>query len=191
MTFAYGGGVTMYGGHGSVATPGALPACQQAIEQRGLAGWADVVAPSAAACRAGYPIGDAAATYLGTPPNPLRRPRPGGARDRHAPRRHALQAGDISTNHPLAEVLDLVARDGSSVMTIGEVGRPWSPTWPPHDGLITARDLAEYDPAVRVPVRRRIGDWSSRSTCPPVSADRCLPSCSARWPSAPRRARAA
>ena len=64
VTFAYGGGVTMYGGHGSVATPGALPACQQAIEQRGLAGWADVDAPSAAACRAGYPIGAAAASRV-------------------------------------------------------------------------------------------------------------------------------
>ena len=64
-------------------------------------------------------------------PAPLR-PRPGGARDRHAPRRHApLRAGDISTNHPLAEVLDLVARDGSSVMTIGEVGRALVATWPP------------------------------------------------------------
>ena len=167
VTFAYGGGVTMYGGHGSVATPGALPACQQAIEQRGLAGRADVVAPSAAACRAGYPIGAAAATYLGHTAQPLFGLDPEALAIVTRPDGTPLQAGDISTNHPLAEVLDLVARDGSSVMTIGEVGRALVADMAAHDGLITARDLAEYDPAVRVPVRRRIGDWEFAINPPP------------------------
>lgn len=58
VQFAYGGGVTMYGGHGSVATPGAIAACQLAVEERGLAPWSEVVAPAADACRTGYPIGE-------------------------------------------------------------------------------------------------------------------------------------
>ena len=36
-----------------------------------------------------------------------------------------------------------------------------------NNSLFTARDLAEYDPAVRVPVRRRIGDWEFAINPPP------------------------
>ena len=53
----YGGGVRMFAGHGSVATPGAVTACELAVEELGALSWADVVAPATRACRDGYPIG--------------------------------------------------------------------------------------------------------------------------------------
>ncbi len=64
VTTEYGGGVTLFAGHGSVATPGAVTACELAVEELGTLPWADVVAPSEAACRAGYPMGAAASRYL-------------------------------------------------------------------------------------------------------------------------------
>jgi len=167
VEFAYGGGVRMYGGHGSVATPGAIAACQLAVEERGSAPWAEVVAPSAAACRAGYPIGGAAATYLAHTADVLFGLDP----EAHAlvtrPDGTPLQAGDIATNGRLADVLDLIGREGSSVMTIGEIGRALVEDMEAHGGLITARDLAEYDPAVRAPVRLTVGDWDLAINPPP------------------------
>ena len=61
----YGGGVTMYAGHGSVAVPGALAACEAAVGRFGARPWESVVAPAAGVCRDGYPIGGAATRYLG------------------------------------------------------------------------------------------------------------------------------
>ena len=167
VTTDYGGGVTMYAGYGAVATPGALPACQWAVEQWGEAPWSAVVAPSVQVCRSGYLIGSASAEYLGHTAESLFR------LDAEA---HALvtrkdgtplQAGDTATNGALADVLDLIAQEGSSVVMTGEVGRALVATMAQRGGLITARDLAEYDPAVRVPVRSRLGSWDFAINPPP------------------------
>ena len=55
------------------------------------------------------------------------------------------------TNHPLADVLDLVAREGASVLTTGEIGRAMVDDMAVHGGLVTHRDLAEYTPAGAAP----------------------------------------
>ena len=59
----YGGGVTMMAGHGSVATPGIVPAFAVAAERYAALPWARLVQPAAAAARA-YPMGAAASRYL-------------------------------------------------------------------------------------------------------------------------------
>src|SRR5690349_17519717 len=46
---SYGGGLTLYAGHGSVATPGAFAALGVAHDRHGAAAWEDVLAPSIAA----------------------------------------------------------------------------------------------------------------------------------------------
>jgi gamma-glutamyltranspeptidase/glutathione hydrolase len=163
----YGGGVTMFVGHGSVATPGALAACQVAVEAHGSAPWAGVVAPAARACRDGYPIGGSTARYLSYTAHSLF----GADPEAHAlvtrPDGSPLRAGDVATNPALADVLDLVAREGSSVVTIGEVGHALVADMAEHGGLVTARDLAEYTPVERVPVRRWVGDWDVAINPPP------------------------
>ena len=163
----YGGGVRMYAGHGSVATPGAVAALGLAVEELGVAAWAEVVGPAAAACRAGYPIGGAAARYLSFTADSL---------FGHDPEAHALvtradgspvRAGDVSTNGALADILDLVAHEGSSVLSTGEVGRAMVSDMAAHEGLVTSSDLAEYSPLVRPPVRRVVGDWDLAVNPPP------------------------
>ncbi len=163
----YGGGVTMFVGHGSVATPGAVAACQLVVEELGCAPWHDVVAPAARACREGYVVGGAAARYLDYVAGPLF-----GAdleafevvtRDDGTP----LRAGDVATNGRLADVLDLVGREGSSVLSVGEVGRAMVADMEAHGGLVTRRDLAEYAPLVRPSVRRTVGVWDLAVNPPP------------------------
>ena len=163
----YGGGVTMYAGHGSVATPGAAMGCQLAVEELGSASWHDVVAPAARACREGYVIGRAAARYLDFVAPPLFGPQPEAydivTRDDGSP----LRAGDVRTNHLLADVLDLVGHDGSSVLTVGEVGRAMVADMERCGGIVTSRDLAEYAPLVRPSVRRTVGEWDLAVNPPP------------------------
>lgn len=164
---AYGGGVRLYGGHGSVATPGAVAACQLASDEFGTAPWADLCAPAAAVCRSGYVVGEASATYLAHTAHTLYALTP----ESHAlvtrPDGDAVRSGDVCRNELLADVLDLIGREGASVLTIGEIGRAMVADMAAHGGLITARDLAEYDPAVREPVRRQLGDWDLAINPPP------------------------
>lgn len=163
----YGGGTTLYAGHGAVATPGALTSFQLAVEEHGRLPWADVIAPAAQAARAGYPIGGASARYLAFTADTLYALDP----DAHAlvtrPGGGVVQPGDTGYNHQLADTLDLVAAEGASVLTTGEIGRAMVADMERHGGLITHRDLAEYTPLVRPPLRRQVGDWDLAMNPPP------------------------
>lgn len=163
----YGGGVTMYAGHGSVAVPGALSACETAVERFGSQPWGSVVAPAAGVCRDGYPIGGAASRYLDLVADPLFGHDEGARlltrRDDGSP----FVAGDLARNPDLASVLDSVAGEGASLLTTGELGRTLAAEMAAHGGLITEADLAAYAVVVREPVRRAIGDWDVAVNPPP------------------------
>ncbi|MBM6402573.1 gamma-glutamyltransferase [Phycicoccus sonneratiae] len=163
----YGGGVTMFAGHGSVATPLAALACEDAVARFGVTPWADVVAPAVAACREGYPMGAAAARYLGFVAGSLFGPDPEAHAVVTRPDGTPLRAGDVATNPMLADVLDLVGRHGASVLTTGEVGRVMAADMAAHDGLVTAADLEAVACVERVPVRRTVGDWDLALNPPP------------------------
>ena len=164
---AYGGGVTMFAGHGSVATPGAAAACQLAVEELGRTPWHEVVAPAARACRRGYPVGGAAARYLDFVAGPLFGHDDEAFRVVTRADGSPLRAGDVASNPLLADVLDLIGSEGSSVLTVGEVGRSMVADMAGRGGLVTARDLAEYAPLVRPSVRRTVGDWDLAVNPPP------------------------
>ena len=51
----YGGGVTMHAGHGSVATPGIVPAFAIAHERFARLDWSRLLSPRSAAARDGFP----------------------------------------------------------------------------------------------------------------------------------------
>jgi gamma-glutamyltranspeptidase/glutathione hydrolase len=167
VSFGYGGGVTLFAGHGSVATHGAVVACELAVEELGTVPWAQVVSPAARACREGYPVGSAATRYLTFSAHPLFGRDPEAlaivTREDGSP----LEPGDVCTNHLLADVLDLVGHDGASVLTTGQIGRAMVAEMVDNGGLITHRDFAEYTPLVRPPVRRTVGDWDLAVNPPP------------------------
>ena len=150
----YGGGVTMYAGHGSVAVPGALSACELAVARFGSQPWKSVVAPAAGVCRDGYPIGGAASRYLDLVADPLFGHDDGARRLTRRTDGSPFVAGDLSRNPELAAVLDEVATRGASILTTGELGRTLAAEMAAHGGLITEADLAAYEVVVREPVRR-------------------------------------
>lgn len=163
----YGGGVDMGAGAGSVANSGAIQALSLAAQRHGSAPFDRLVAPAAAACRDGYRVGAAAASYLAITHQIL------FGLD---PQAHALVVdaagqplapGAISTNPMLADALDELGRVGPSLMTTGEIGRSLVAMMRAQGGLITADDLAAYEVVVREPVLRQIGDWSVAINPPP------------------------
>ncbi|MFC7490668.1 MULTISPECIES: gamma-glutamyltransferase [unclassified Knoellia] len=163
----YGGGVTMYAGHGSVAVPGALSACELAVARFGSQPWGSVVAPAAGVCRDGYPIGGAASRYLALVADPLFGHDDGARLLTRRTDGSPFVAGDLARNPDLAAVLDEVARAGASILTTGELGRALAAEMAAHGGLVTEADLAAYEVVVREPVRRTLGDWDVAVNPPP------------------------
>lgn len=163
----YGGGVTMFAGHGSVATPGAALACAEAVSRYGSVPWADVCAPAGRACRTGYPVNGAAARYLGFVADRLFGSDPEAFAVVTGPDGSPLVVGQVVTNGPLADLVDLLGSVGPEVLTTGEVGRAMVADMAAHDGLVTAADLEAYRPVVREPLRRLVGDWDLAVNPPP------------------------
>jgi gamma-glutamyltranspeptidase/glutathione hydrolase len=163
----YGGGVTMLAGHGSVATPGIVPAFALAADSYAALPWSRLVEPAVLASRA-YPMGRAAARYLAFTANTL------FADDEEA---RALVTGDGGalldggeerSNDALADTLERLAAEGPSLFTTGDVGRALVASMDEHDGLITAADLAAYEPVVRPAHLIDVGSWTVAVNPPPA-----------------------
>jgi gamma-glutamyltranspeptidase/glutathione hydrolase len=163
----YGGGVTIGAGHGSVANSGAVPALALASERWGLVPWRRLVEPSVRACRDGYRIGASAALYLGIVRDSLF----GDDPEAHAlvtgADGGALQPGETSVNHDLADVLELLAAQGAPLFTSGAVGRVLAQEMDTFGGLVTYTDLLAYRPIVRQPALRAVGAWTVALNPPP------------------------
>ncbi|MGW5239075.1 gamma-glutamyltransferase [Monashia sp. NPDC004114] len=163
----YGGGVDLGAGHGSVANSGALQALSITHQRYARLPWRRLVEPAARACRRGYPVGAAAALYLGIVRDSLF----GDDPEAHAlvtgADGGALQPGETSTNIDLADVLDLLAAQGISLVTTGAVAHVLVDDMAANGGLITHADLTAYEAVLRTPTKRAIGDWTVAFNPPP------------------------
>jgi gamma-glutamyltranspeptidase / glutathione hydrolase len=162
----YGGGVTMLVGPGSVATPGIVPAFAVAAERYAGLPWARLVMPAVEAARS-YPMGAAAALYLGHVTDSL------FAEDDEArgvvtgPDGALPRAGQRCTNDALADTLVRLAAEGPDLFGDGDVGRALVAAMSAQEGLITADDLAAYEPVVRPAHRLTVGEWEVATNPPP------------------------
>ncbi len=156
---AYGGGVTMQAGAGSVATPGLVPALGVAHERHARLGWDRLLSPAVSAARDGYPMSPAAARYLVYTADNLFADDAEAHRLVTRPDGRVLDPGEPARNPLLADVLTQLGRDGSELFTTGAVGRALVDAMTAGGGLITAADLATYEPLERAAYQRDIGEW--------------------------------
>lgn len=162
----YGGGVTMFVGPGSVATPGIVPAFAVAADQYAALPWSRLIEPAARAARS-HPMGAAAARYLGHVAGSL------FAEDAEAreviagPDGTPLTAGERCSNDALADTLLRLATEGPDLFTEGDVGRALVASMGDRGGLVTADDLVAYEPVVRAAYRLTVGEWEIATNPPP------------------------
>ncbi len=167
ITTPYGGGITLYAGHGSVATPGAFAALGVAHDRHGDAMWGDVLAPSVTAAREGYAVGGAAASYLAITSDTVfgwdehTRPLVTGADG------SPLRAGELARNPDLATTLEHVGTHGARSLYTGDLADLIAADSVARGGLVTAADLAAYRAVVRTPLRLRLGEWDVATNPPP------------------------
>ena len=126
----YGGGVTLFAGHGSVATPGAVPRASWRSRSYGALPWADVVAPPRRPAATATPSVVRPRATSRSRPHSLFGRDPEALRVVTRPDGSAVGPATSCTNHALAEMLDLVAAEGASVLTPARSAGRWSTTWP-------------------------------------------------------------
>jgi gamma-glutamyltranspeptidase/glutathione hydrolase len=164
---SYGGGLRLWIGPGSVATPGALAGLGLAHERYGAIPWAEVVAPAIDVARQGFPLGSAAASYLDLVRDIVFGWDAESAAGLRHPDGRPAAAGETLRSADLAGALEVVASEGPSAMYSGSLGEVLARDMAERGGLITATDLAAYTAVVRPAIQVRLADWTLATNPPP------------------------
>lgn len=167
----YGGGVDMTIGYGSVAVPGTPMGLALAHERHGRLPWSEIWAPARDIAAAGFRLGQASVHYLRFTHDDLYGWHPASHAAIHTDDGDLDEDGSIVIDG-LADTLDLIGREGVEVFTHGEIGDKIVAEVQANGGLLTARDLAEYEPTVRDPLTAILpapsGDWMVATNPPPA-----------------------
>ncbi|HEV2088805.1 MAG TPA: gamma-glutamyltransferase [Cryptosporangiaceae bacterium] len=168
VTTDYGGNLVMTVGHGSVATPGALAALDLAHRRYGRAPWRDVLAPAVEAARDGFPLGAASAYYLPYVHESVYGWHPDSYAALHGPDGRLLGAGATVHVPHLADSMQLIADQGADAFYRGDLAALIAADMAAHEGLLTATDLAAYEPVERPALPVRCGAWQLWTNPPPA-----------------------
>ena len=167
VSTAYGGGVDMTIGPGSVAVHGSLAAFGEAHRRDGRLPWREIVAPAVEVARGGYRLTSAARYYLDYTHDDIF----GWDAESRAVLHDA--EGELTTGRivmpDLVASLELIAADGPGVLHHGELAELISRDVTGRGGLLTQADLAAYEPVVRPALVSRAGGWTLSTTPPPPS----------------------
>jgi gamma-glutamyltranspeptidase/glutathione hydrolase len=164
---SYGGGLRLWVGPGSVATPGTLAGLGLAHERYGAAPWHEVVAPAVEVARAGFPLGPSASSYLELARAVVFDWDPESAAGLRHPTGEPVAAGELMRSDALADALEVVASEGAATMYTGALGQVLARDMADRGGLVTATDLAAYQAVVRPSVPVELGAWALATNPPP------------------------
>jgi len=164
----YGGGMTTTVGHGSVAVPGALAACERAVDMYGSLPWANVVAPAIDLAHRGFPMSMAAYRYLTHCHETVFGWHPPSYKALHKADGSLLLPGETVHISDLAETLETIASAGAGAFYRGILAERIIDDMDAGGGLLTLEDLATYEVEVRRPLQLATGEWSIATNPPPA-----------------------
>lgn len=164
----YGGGIDTVVGCASVATPGALAACDAAARRFGKAAWSAILAPSIRAARDGFPLPSACHYYLQYSGQDVFGRSDDGFAALHNADGSLVGIGDPVTVPHLADTLDTLAREGAAAFYRGEIGRRLADHVRDGGGRLTRTDLSEYAPLERPALMQDIAGWQLALNPPPA-----------------------
>ncbi|WP_109473815.1 gamma-glutamyltransferase [Ornithinimicrobium cavernae] len=164
---AYGGGLTTYAGPGSVAIPGMFAGLGLAHERFGAAPWGELLGFAAATVADGFQLSHTAASYFELVAHTI------FAWDQDTRRIYTDDAAPWPPGHELRDdtlvaTLRQIGEEGAASLYTGDLAARIVADMTERGGLITARDLAEYRPLARTPLRTTLNGWELACNPPPA-----------------------
>ncbi len=169
---AYGGGVDVTIGPGSVAVHGAVAACEETHRRWGRASWPDVVAPALEVARGGFALGSASRYYLDHVHDSIFGWDPVSRAALHDADGSVTR--DVVVMDDLPDALEQIAAHGAAALHTGDVGRAIADDVAHRGGLLTRADLAAYRPVVRPALETDLGGWRLGTVAPPSVGGVCV-----------------
>jgi gamma-glutamyltranspeptidase/glutathione hydrolase len=161
-------------GYSSVCVPASLKAYYEMHSRLGVLPWRDIVAPAVEWAEHGW-IVRPHVEFFWSDPGMMGRASgkerllfsPSGRRLYCREDGNPKRVGDVVTNPDYANTLRAIADGGSDVFYKGEIGRRIAHDMHEHGGLITAEDLANYQPKWLNPLRGTYRGYEITTNHPP------------------------
>ncbi|MGB5260042.1 MAG: gamma-glutamyltransferase [Gammaproteobacteria bacterium] len=163
----YGGGMRTTVSHGSVAVPGNLAAYALASERYGNVPWRVLVEPAEEIARDGFPLTDASYLYLQLTHESIY------GRDEHSQGTfydadgELYKPGSTLRIKHLDESLRRIADGGVDEFYRGDLAAQISAHIEDHGGILTRRDLANYEALLSPTLDVQVNDWTVATDSPP------------------------
>ena len=154
----------------SVGAPGVLRMLELAHRQHGKLAWKTLFAPAIRLAEQGFPVSERLHRLLAW--DKYLRNDPVAAKYFYDAGMQPWPAGHILKNPALALTLREVARGGADVFYTGRIARDIAAKvarHPTNPGTLTAQDIADYRPKLRVPVCSDYRAWTVCGMPPPSS----------------------
>jgi len=168
IVFNYKGETHQGIGFGSIATPGAFAALDEASRGFGNLPWATIVQPAIRWVESGFPLRGGAAEYLRYTHDTIYSWSEESYRLVHHADGRPLSDGDTVFIPGLANSLKEIAAEGVDTLYRGALGQRISSAVQEAGGLLGEADLAAYRALVRRPITLDFHGWRI-ATCPPPS----------------------
>ena len=155
----YGGGVATYVGYGSVGTPGGIAGMEMASQRFGSLPWSALLAPAIRAVEAGFPLAPASAEYLEAAHQKVYGWDPASHAALHDADGRLLEVLAPVHLPDLADSLRILSSGGAAELYTGSIGARIVAAMETGGGIVTAADLAAYEPISRRPISVDHGGW--------------------------------
>ena len=167
VTMTYGGGVTTLVGAGSIAVPGVFAGLSAASEMFGVMPWRELMEVVADTVERGFPLGEAAWSYLTHAGGPIFSDDP-VVKEALFDGDRLRATGDLITIPGLADSLRQIGDEGARTFYEGDLARDVVADIEARGGRLTRADLSSYRPEIRVPLEVEMGGWSFWLNPPPA-----------------------
>lgn len=167
VTMTYGGGVTTLVGAGSIAVPGVFAGLATASDMFGVIPWRELMEVVADTVEPGFPLGEAAWSYLTHAGEPIFSDDP-IVRAALFDGERLRERGDLITVPGLADSLRHIGEEGARTFYEGDLAREMVADIEERGGRLTLADLASYRAEIRVPLEVAMDGWSFWLNPPPA-----------------------
>ena len=168
VSTAYAGGTRMTVGPGSVATPGAVKALEEAWRRYGRLPWRRLLEPAVEAAR-GFPHGTASHYYLSYVHDDVFGWHPESRRAIHTDDGALVAPGETVVVPHLSDTVACLAEQGADALYGGELGALVADHVTDQGGILTRADLAAYEAVARRPLVVVTGEWQLATNPPPAA----------------------
>lgn len=168
ISLDYGGGITTTIGAASIAVPGALAALEATRSKYAELTLADLLSPSIAACRNGFPLSQACHTYLHYSSRPIFGNSRNASDALHPDGGALIGVGDTVRIRHLADSLQQIAEEGIDTFYRGALANAIVEHVDERGGNLSLADLDQFEASVRPALCLAVGDWSLALNPPPA-----------------------